>query len=82
MAFGTNGLKWYRDTEPQDWLRYSLNPPTPETFLASDFHNFFKCWSFEALEKGLKEKKILFWPEVCFFDVAKNVYLGVTGYVS
>ena len=34
-----------------------LNPPTPETFFASDFHNFFKCCSFEALEKRLKEEK-------------------------
>ena len=34
----------------------SLNPPTPETFFASDFNDFYKCCSHITPEKGLGEK--------------------------
>ena len=33
-----------------------FNPPTPETFFASDLHDFLKCCSCETLEKELREK--------------------------
>ena len=36
------------DTAP---LR-NVNPPAPETFFVSDFHNSFKCCSHGTPEKG------------------------------
>ena len=33
-----------------------LNPSTPETFFASDLHDFLKCYSYETPEKELREK--------------------------
>ena len=60
----------------------TVNPPTPETFFSSDLHDFLKCCSRETPEKELREKYFFFSSEVYFIGVAKNVYLGVTGYVS
>ena len=33
-----------------------FNPPKPETFFASDFHDFYKCCSHITPEQGLGEK--------------------------
>ena len=59
-------------------LNWGLSPPKPETFFASVLQMLLPYDSREEIRR----KIIFILTGSVFFCVAKNVYLGVTGYVS